>query len=182
MTDHSDKRLVLVPGPAQTASELTGRPERRKSIRYPFTAEVEAVETRSQVRIAGRTSDLALGGCYIDTISTLPAGAIVRLRIKREQRVFEALATVANSHASMGMGMAFTEIKPEHQVVLRAWLSELSGEQLPEAEIVETEPETSDASTILHLQQVLNELINLMVRKKIINDKEGAALLRQLFR
>jgi hypothetical protein len=182
MSDHSDKRLVLVPGPAQTASELAGGAERRKSIRYPFTAEVEAVEVRSQVRVAGRTSDLGLGGCYIDTISSLPVGAVVRLRIKREQRVFEAVATVANAHVSMGMGLAFTEIKPEHLDVLRAWLAELSGEQLPEPEVMETEPETNDASTVLHLQQVLNELVNLMVRKKIINEKEGAALLRQLFR
>jgi hypothetical protein len=31
------------------------------------------------------------------------------------------------------------------------------------------------------LQQVLNELVSLMVRKKLINETEGAALLRKLY-
>jgi hypothetical protein len=182
MSDYSDKPLVLVPGPIRVASEAPSGPERRQIIRYPFTAAAEILELRSQTRVAGRSSDLGLGGCYIDLMSPLAVGSIVRIRLEREQNVFEAMATVAYAHVSMGMGLTFTEIKPEHQAVLRTWVAELSGEQLPEPEVAAAEPESGMLSTVLHLQQVLNELINLMVRKKVINEAEGAALLRQIFR
>jgi len=182
MSERSDKPLILVPGPKPVASATTTDPERRQAIRYPFTAAAEIIEVFSQVRVTGRTSDLGRGGCYVDTLSPLAVGAVVRVRVGREQRVFEAVATVIYSHLSMGMGLTFTEIKPEYQAVLDTWMAELSGEQLPEPNAPAAEPEASLSPTILDLRQVLNELVNLMVRKKIINENEGAALLRRMFR
>ena len=113
-------------------------------------------------------------------IAPFAVGTVVRIRLVREAREFEALAIVSYAQISMGMGLAFTDIKPEHQSVLKAWLSELRGERLPEAP--EAARETEQVSPILNLQQVLNEVISLMVRKKVLNDNEGAALLRQIFR
>jgi hypothetical protein len=182
MSQRSDKPLILVPGPMPVASGTMNEPERRQVIRYPFTAAVEVIDLRSQTRVIGRTSDLGRGGCYVDTLSPLAVGAVVRVRMERELRVFEAVATVIYAHLSMGMGLAFTEIRPEHQVVLGAWMAELSGEPLPEPDAVATGPEAGPLSAGLNLQQVLNDLINLMVRKKIINENEGAALLRRMFR
>jgi hypothetical protein len=182
MSQHSDKPLILVPGPVRGASEAADRPERRRAVRYPITATAEVVELRSQTRVLGRSSDLSLGGCYVDTFSPLAVGAIVRVRLECEQRLFEALATVSNAHPSMGMGLAFTEIKPEHQAILQVWVAELSGERPAEPAAKTTEPDSEMPSTLLNLQQVLNELVNLMVRKKIINETEGTALLRKLFR
>jgi hypothetical protein len=182
MTERSDKPLVLVPGPMPVASGTTTDPERRQGIRYPFTAAAEIIEVFSQTRVTGRTSDLGPGGCYVDTLTPLAVGAVVRVRMERELRVFEAMATVIYAHLSMGMGLAFTEIKPEHQAVLGAWMAELSGERLPEPEVVATGREAGMLSAVLSLRQVLNELINLMVRKRIINENEGAALLRRMFR
>lgn len=182
MSEPSDKPLILVPGPIRAASEMANGPERRRVLRYPFTATAEVIELRSQARVTGRSSDLGLGGCYVDTISPFAVGALVRLRLVRQQHVFETVATVAYAHVSMGMGLAFTETKPEHQAVLRAWVAELSGERLPESEVVATEPESRMVPTIFNLQQVLNELVKVMVRKKIMNETEGAALLRQIFR
>ena len=96
--------------------------------------------------------------------------------------MFEAKATVTYSQVAMGMGLAFTEVKPEHLAVLRAWVAELSGEALPEPDVAAAGPEYATLSTVLNLQQVLNELVSMMVRKKVISDTEGAALLRQIFR
>jgi hypothetical protein len=182
MSERSDKPLILIPGPMPVASGTTNDPERRQDIRYPFTAAAEIIEVFSQTRVIGRTSDLGRGGCYVDTLTPLAVGAVVRVRMERELRVFEAVATVSYAHLSMGMGLVFTEIKPEHQAVLGAWMAELSGERLPEREAAATGPETSLLSAVLNLRQVLNELINLTVRKKIINENEGAALLRRIFR
>jgi hypothetical protein len=160
----------------------SGGPENRAQVRYPFTAAAEIFELRSQTRITGRCSDLGAGGCYIDTLSPFAVGAVVRIRMKNDTREFEAAAVVAYTHVSMGMGLAFTEIKREHQAVLRSWIGELSGEPVPEPAASATEPETGAVEGNANMRLVLNELIYLLVRKKIITENEGSALLRQMFR
>jgi hypothetical protein len=182
MSKISDKPLILVPGPMPVKSETVEGAERRRVNRYPFTAAADIVDLRSQTRVSGRSSDLGLGGCYIDILSPFGVGSAVRVRLEREEHVFEAMATVTYSQVSMGMGLAFTEVKPDHQTVLRGWVAELSGEALPEPDVAAGGPEYAMLSTVLNLQQVLNELVSLMVRKKVISDTEGAALLRQIFR
>jgi hypothetical protein len=182
MSNISDKPMIVVPGPMPIESEIGNGLERRRVVRYPFTAAAEIMDLRSHARVAGRSSDLGLGGCYIDILSPFTVGSAVRVRLEREQKVFEAMATVTNAQNSMGMGLAFTEVKPEHQAVLQAWVAELSGEALPKFDVAAAGPESGEISSVLNLQQALNELINLMVRKKVINESEGSALLRQLFR
>ena len=142
-------------------------------------------DLRSQTRVTGRCSDLGSGGCYIDTLSPFIVGTAVRVRIVRDSQEFEAAAVVAYAHVSMGMGMAFTEITREHQRVLQSWIANLSGEQTrgsaaSEASAEEAEPEPG--VSIASLQLVVNELLTLLIRKKIITENEGAKLLRELFR
>ena len=195
MSKISDSPMILVPGPLPVKSGAEIGPERRRTDRYPFTAESHVVEVRSQTRVAGRSSDLGLGGCFIDVLSPFPVGSLVRVRLERDRSVFEAGAKVCYSQQSMGMGLMFTEVKPEHQTILRTWVAELSGEPLPEPvlapsesdletsepEVASPEPDAEESLTVLQLQQVLNELINLMILKKVIGQAEGKALLRKLF-
>ena len=180
MTDRPNKPLSVVPSPTK-AKEGTDVAERRRNPRFPFTVAVEVTESRSQTRVACRTADIGLGGCYVDTMAPLPAGAIVRLRLNREGRQVDALARVVVAHPSMGMGLAFTEINPEHVGALRAWVAEASGEGSAEPEAAPAEPEAGMSTEILKLRQVLNELVSLLVRNRIIKEQEGAALLRHLF-
>jgi hypothetical protein len=182
MSERSDAPIVF-PAPLHEEPPKSGSPENRAQVRYPFTAAAEIYELRSQTRVSGRCSDLGAGGCYIDTLSPFAVGAVVRIRMKRDAREFEASAVVAYAHVSMGMGLAFTEIKREHQDVLRFWIADLSGEQTPEPAASATEPETEGAiEANANMRLVLNELIYLLVRKKIITENEGSALLRQMFR
>jgi len=181
VTDRPNKPLSVVPTPTK-AEGGTDVVERRRHLRFPFTVAVEVTESRSQTRVACRTADIGLGGCYVDTMAPLPAGAIVRLRLNREGRQVDALARVVVAHPSMGMGLAFTEINPEHAGTLRAWVAEASGEGSPEPEVAPSEPEAGLSTEIVKLRQVLNELVSLLVRNRIIKEQEGAALLRQLFR
>lgn len=181
MPDRSDTPIVF-PAPLREEPPKSGGPENRAQVRYPFTAAAEIFELRSQTRITGRCSDLGAGGCYIDTLSPFAVGAVVRIRMKNDTREFEAAAVVAYTHVSMGMGLAFTEIKREHQAVLRSWIGELSGEPVPEPAASATEPETGAVEGNANMRLVLNELIYLLVRKKIITENEGSALLRQMFR
>lgn len=185
MSESSDIPIVC-PG-SSTAEAAKSGPENRRQLRYPFSAAAEIREIRSETRISGRCSDLGAGGCYIDTLSPFAAGAFVKIQMKRDAHEFEATAVVAYAHVSMGMGLTFTEMKREHWDVLRSWLAELSGERPPDAaspappaETPTPSSEPSDANASIRL--VLNELLYLLVRKKIITENEASGLLRQMFR
>jgi hypothetical protein len=182
MSNISDKPIIVVPNPMPEESEIGNGPERRRAVRYPFTAAAEILDVSSHARVAGRCSDLGLGGCYIDILSPFAIGSAVLVRLDREKKAFEARATVTFAQNSMGMGLAFTEVKPEHQAVLEAWVAELSGEALPKFDVGSAGPESGNLSSVLSLQQVLNELVGIMVRKKLIDETEGAALLRKIYK
>ncbi|HVB56169.1 MAG TPA: PilZ domain-containing protein [Candidatus Acidoferrales bacterium] len=155
--------------------------ERRGSPRYPFTATCEAVETRSGVRVAGRMSDIGRGGCYIDTIGPLPVGSDVTLRVNRDNESFKTTAKVVFSQMGMGMGLAFTNGAPEQLWILEKWLGDLSGEMpsLPSS----PEHEEPESATRIPAQDpvfVVNELILLLIRKGVVSEEEGKALLQKL--
>jgi len=182
MTERPDKPLVVVPGPLTGASANNSVGERRTTTRFPFTASAVVFDVLTKTRVVGRSGDLSLGGCYIDTMSPFPKGTAVHVSIERGPQKFEALAIVKYAPQSMGMGLAFTEIKPEHQAILRKWVAELNGEESPELEVVaEAVPESDSFAGIGTLRQVVNELINLMIAHKTITEKEGAELLRRMY-
>jgi len=182
MAEDTKKPQNVLPGPLRKDSQAPAGAERRIAPRFPFTAAAEVVELQSQTRVAGRSADLGSGGCYIDTMSPCPVGAVVRVRLESNMRQFEAIAVVTYALVSMGMGMSFTDIKPEHQAVLRDWIAELSGEKPAISEVDSTSSEQGMLAAISNNRQVLNEIINLLVRKKIISENEAAALLRTMFR
>jgi hypothetical protein len=181
MSEPSNKPLITLPGPTPDASEVMIHDERRSDFRFPFTAAAEVLDIHSQTRIVGRSSDLGPGGCYIDTLSPFEKGAIVRVRLELELQKFEATAIVAYSNSPMGMGLIFTDIRREHQNVLNAWMAQLSGEKSFESAVTAAGPEGGIPAAVTSLRPVLNELINLLVRKKILSENEGAGLLRQMF-
>jgi hypothetical protein len=96
--------------------------ERRRSPRFPFIASAEVLEENNGSRLSARVSDISTLGCYVDTINPLPNGTSVRLKIFSESQSFEAAATVAYSHAHLGMGLRFSEVPPNSINVLREWL------------------------------------------------------------
>ncbi|HXR10477.1 MAG TPA: PilZ domain-containing protein [Candidatus Acidoferrales bacterium] len=181
MSERSDTPIVFAAS-LREEQPKRGGPENRAQVRFPFTAAAEVYELRSQTRVKGRCSDLSSSGCYVDTLIPFAVGAVVKVRIERDTREFEAAAVVTYAHVQMGMGLAFTEIKREHQDVLRSWIAELSGEQSSEPAVSTAEPETGAIETDANVRLVLNELIYLLVRRKIITEDEATGLLRQMFR
>jgi hypothetical protein len=129
-------------------------------------------------------------------MSPLSVGSTVNVRIVRGSGEFEASAVVSYAHPSMGMGLAFTEIKPEQRKILRSWIAELSGQKFEEPASVATPPapvtvaaaptpaapEATALDVGANVRIVLNELITLLVRKRMITEDEGMALLRQMLR
>ncbi len=92
--------------------------DRRSATRYAFIADVEVIEISSGARVSTRTCDLALGGCYVDTIVPFPIGTRVRLRILNGRKTFETKGTVTYCQSRLGMGISFSDFTFEQQVVL----------------------------------------------------------------
>jgi hypothetical protein len=109
----------------------TKRPKARKYRkeravrRCPFTATAEVTDLGTGTRLSGRTSELGIGGCYVDALNPFPEGAVVHLKIVRDQGVFETPAKVVYCHPKFGMGLSFGEMTPDHRLLLETWLVEL---------------------------------------------------------
>lgn len=102
------------------------QPAKRRSVRRcPLVASAEVTELGSRALLSARTSELGLGGCYIDTLNPFPEGTLVQLRILRDGGVFETQAKVAYCDLRFGMGLAFAEMTPNQRSLLEAWLAEL---------------------------------------------------------
>jgi hypothetical protein len=101
--------------------------ERRRDPRYPLVAEARIADIGSSTEIKLRTSDLSITGCYLDTVSPLPNGTEIVLKICRDDGLFETNAKVVYVHPGMGMGVQFTDTKPAQQTILVRWIAEIAG-------------------------------------------------------
>jgi hypothetical protein len=99
--------------------------KRRAVLRCALVASAEVTELGSRAQLKARTSELGLGGCYIDTLNPFPQGTPVQLRILRDNGLFETQAKVVYSDVRFGMGLAFTEMTGEQRSLLESWLAEL---------------------------------------------------------
>jgi hypothetical protein len=158
--------------------------ERRRHPRYSFSTAAEVVEKKSGARIQGRITDLARGGCYVDAMTPFGVGSEVTIRIMVESKTFEAPARVVFAAPGMGMGLTFTSVEPEQLPVLQKWLADLSGAVRPEP-LIAKEEKLSEKVGVSHAPSneqncVLNELIIALMRKNVLSDLEGKALLQKL--
>lgn len=183
--------------------------ERRGEPRYSVAAMAEATDVKSHTRVTGRISDIGPGGCYFEVMSPFAVGADLKVRITRNQQSLTANARVLYSTGGMGMGLLFTSIEPEHRHILHQWVGELSGSgalSTPAPDPLVAASKSSEASAsrisgsannpseIMHEpagaaertgmnedpRNVLNELITLLMRNRVLTDTEGKNLLRKL--
>jgi PilZ domain-containing protein len=157
--------------------------EHRRHLRFPLTAFVEALESKSNTQISGRSSDVSLGGCYVDTLNPFSEGTLIRIRLTRANISFEANAKVVYSQIGMGMGIAFTSAEKDQFQVYQKWIDELSGNSSTELNVPEEERQ-SGGSTESQGEQtyVLNELVNALMRKGVLTEGEGKGMLKRLCR
>ena len=97
--------------------------ERRRAPRYQFVAEAELVETASGTKSHGKTGDLSLGGCFLDTLNPAPEGTELLVTISRADRRFSALGRVVFQFPRFGMGVVFTQVESDQLAILEEWLS-----------------------------------------------------------
>jgi hypothetical protein len=86
--------------------------ERRGSRREIFFTEV-SIEGK-HLNAQSRITDIGLNGVFIDTRSPLPVGTMLRLSFGLGKEHFVTTeGIVVHSMPSVGMGIQFTELKPE---------------------------------------------------------------------
>ena len=98
--------------------------ERHRARRYSFHANIELTDLQSETRTKEQTSDLSLFGCRVDTLKHLPAGTKVRIKISYGSENFDALGKVVHVRQNLGMGILFTKIEANDQLVLDKWIAE----------------------------------------------------------
>jgi hypothetical protein len=68
--------------------------------RCPFVASAEVVEVGTGTKLSARTSEIGVGGCYVDALNPFHVGTAVTLKIVRDQGAFVAKAKVVYSDAT----------------------------------------------------------------------------------
>ncbi len=170
-------------GSSEATSIEHRQSERRLHSRFPFTVSVEAIDPQSQAKLIARTSDVGLGGCYVDTLNPFAAGTVIKIRLTKDEVTLEADAKVTFSQVGMGMGVAFISAIPRQFRIFQKWLNELTGESLPEPEPPER-PETDAvvANSTKNPDFVLRELLIALMTKGVLSRAEGEAMLHKLHR
>jgi hypothetical protein len=96
-------------------------PDRRQHPRFKVRVPVEFFTEGSDSPIRGATSDLSLGGCYIETVFPFAIGTRLELKLQVDGTLL-VIATVATSDPQVGNGIQFTRMLPEDIDELRAFL------------------------------------------------------------
>jgi hypothetical protein len=97
--------------------------DRRDWPRYALTLLAEVSEPLNATVLNARSSDVSRSGCYIDTLSPLPAQTLIQIRLRSGDDVFETQARVVYVSAGLGMGIHWGTNPLEKDVaILDGWL------------------------------------------------------------
>lgn len=96
----------------------------RRTPRQAVIADVELTDMQSGNQIRGRTKDLSLFGCGMESTKLFPKGTRVKIRLSHRGTEARALARVIYSKSDLGMGVVFTSVEPEDQRILEWWVAE----------------------------------------------------------
>jgi hypothetical protein len=119
--------------------------------RFPFSASAE-VASDDSVEVT-RVTELSRHGCYLETTKHRTAGTRVSVKIMNKDQIFKATATVLYSRPTMGMAVAFREVKPLFRSMLKDWLQESLNQQNQKPSIDNLKQGKSIASGALTIQK-----------------------------
>ena len=100
--------------------------DRRHAPRYQFIADAKVTELPSNANHQAKTGDLSIGGCFLHMANPLPQGSQIQINIAHANTTFTTRGRVAFVRPSLGMGVTFTSMERDQQVVLQEWVGELS--------------------------------------------------------
>jgi hypothetical protein len=93
--------------------------------REPLVADVEVHDQQSNQTIPGRTSDLSVGGCFVETAEVLPLRAVVRLKLFFNEETLILFGDVLRSDPEKGMAIRFRTLDANQTSVIKGWFFSL---------------------------------------------------------
>jgi hypothetical protein len=102
--------------------------EKRQGERLNWSAEAKLFCVDDKTEVVVRLTDISEGGCFIDTIVPLSAGARVILRVNSGGHVLEAPGTILYVQPSIGSAIQF-DSSARNQDQLRIIIGDRSRQQ-----------------------------------------------------
>jgi len=151
--------------------------ERRGVDRHIFTASAEVMDLGSGARFSARTTDLGPGGCFLDTLISLPVGSRVHVTVRKDKTQLETYGAVVFAQAGLGLGIAFESLAPSQRTAFELGLRQLMGGHgalTLEPPVVRQER----PAVVGHTAHVpFLRLVQLMISKGILTEAEGKSVL-----
>ncbi len=105
-------------------SSIPIQPERRRSPRHTFGGVAEVTSAESGKYLVAITSEIGGLGCFVKTMSPFTSGAAVTVKITYDGQAFSAAGKVVYVLPAKGMGINFSAIAADDQLVLDDWIAE----------------------------------------------------------
>jgi c-di-GMP-binding flagellar brake protein YcgR len=104
----------------------TAQPERRRYPRTQTAVQIEFLPEGAAAPTHTHTTDLSLGGCYVEMNFTLQIGSKLDLVLWLGDEKVTTRAIVVTHHPYFGNGMQFVNMAPEDQAKLKRFLESAS--------------------------------------------------------
>ena len=114
-------------GDERRSSTGPEKQDRRNSARVKVRVPLEIRTEGSDSPIRGATTDLSLGGCYVENMFPFPVGTVIELTLQLEDTVL-VVATVVTCDPQVGNGIRFDKMLPEDMEQLRSYLEKIQKE------------------------------------------------------
>ena len=101
--------------------------ERRRYLRIQAAVQIEIRPEGTNVPMRLETSDLSLGGCYVEMNLTLDVGTKLDIVLWLDQQKVCTRAVVVTRHPQFGNGISFLSVSPDNEARLRAFLDAHDG-------------------------------------------------------
>ena len=113
---------------AMSAQETRSRGnfERRRFPRHQLSVGMEISDLASGHKVRVKSSDLSVGGCYIETMLPLALGTGLEIEMWIESSKVSARAIVRTCDPGVGMGIEFVGVTPDKQRQLEDLLASCS--------------------------------------------------------
>ena len=84
-----------------------------RPMREMLVAETEIFDLQTGKKLMARTSDMSLGGCYLETSAILTPGTNLKLIFSIDDGKLHAEGTVTRMHPGSGIAVQFKELNRE---------------------------------------------------------------------
>jgi c-di-GMP-binding flagellar brake protein YcgR len=108
---------------ALMANASEERKERRRHVRIKTAVAVELQLEKQAVPLRARTTDLSLGGCYVEMMFTLEVGTKVKLTLWIGDAKVNSEGIVVSRKLRIGNGIKFTGMDAKDSARLKQFLA-----------------------------------------------------------